>query len=95
MGGVVGHTIYYRTDVERWGPFVTFARDVARGIGYDFRRGNSEVALYPGSPLVEPLVIPRRGEGFAKTNMIEPHHSIYLLFLHSVAFFGSVELWED
>jgi len=91
----VGHTLYYRTDVEKWDEFKGFVERTAHGIGYGVRVLEDSVVLSPGSPLVEPLVIERRGGGFAKTNLVEPHHSIYLLILHSIAFFGSVELWED
>jgi peptide/nickel transport system ATP-binding protein len=44
---------------------------------------------------VEPLEIRKKGRGFVKTNLIEPCHSLYLLVLHSVSSFGSVEVWED
>ncbi|AHL23132.1 hypothetical protein [Thermococcus nautili] len=91
----MGHTVYYRTRVYRWEMFRRFVERVARGIGYQVKSQGDSLTLDPGHPLVEPLVIEKRGEGFAKTNLVEPHHSIYLLVLHSIAFFGSVELWED
>ena len=91
----MGHTVYYRTRVERWRMFRRFVERVARGIGYQVQTTEGSLTLNPGHPLVEPLVVEKRGEGFAKTNLVEPHHSIYLLVLHSIAFFGSVELWED
>jgi len=91
----VGHSIHYQTDVEEWGEFSKFVERVAYGIGYEIEAIGESLILDPGHPLVEPLVIEKRGRGFAKTNLIEPHHSIYLLILHSIAFFGSVELWED
>jgi hypothetical protein len=92
---MVGHTIHYRTNVERWDEFREFVGRIADGIGYESEGNGELVVLNPGHPLVEALVIEKNGRGFAKTNLIEPHHSIYLLVLHSVAFFGSVELWED
>ena len=91
----MGHSIHYQTDVEEWRGFSKFVERVAYGIGYEIEAIGESLILDPGHPLVEPLVIEKRGRGFAKTNLIEPHHSIYLLILHSIAFFGSVELWED
>ncbi|WP_456420665.1 TonB-dependent receptor [Thermococcus sp.] len=91
----MGHSIHYRTDVGEWGKFSEFLERVAYGIGYDIEINRDTLMVDPHHPLVEPLVIKKKGVGFAKTNLIEPHHSIYLLIIHSVSFFGSVELWED
>ncbi|NJE54620.1 TonB-dependent receptor [Thermococcus sp. 21S9] len=91
----MGHTVYYRTRVDKWERFRDFVERVAEGIGYHVQTTKESLTIDPGHPLVEPLVVEKSGEGFAKTNLVEPHHSIYLLVLHSVAFFGSVELWED
>ena len=91
----MGHTIYYKTDVRMWRQFGGFIERVSEGIGYTVTITETSTTLNPSHPLVEPLIIKKKGFGFVKTNLIEPHHSIYLLILHSVAFFGSVELWED
>ncbi|WP_297464338.1 TonB-dependent receptor [Thermococcus sp.] len=91
----MGHTVYYRTDVERWKEFRDFLERVCWGLGLGFRGGSETVRVTPTCSGVEPLEIARRGEGFAKTNLIEPCHSLYLLILHSVASFGSVSVWED
>ncbi|ASJ10372.1 TonB-dependent receptor [Thermococcus sp. P6] len=91
----MGHTLYYRTRIERRSGFRKFLRRVCEGIGYRFSEGSGSVIVFPECPLVEPLEIPWKGEGSVKTNLIEPCHSVYLLILHSVSFFGSVELWED
>lgn len=91
----MGHTIYYTIRVEMWEEFRTFLRRVCEGIGYSLEASGECVTIIPNCPLVEGLRIPREGEGFAKTNLVEPCHSIYLLILHSVSSFGSVEVWED
>ncbi|WP_297466324.1 TonB-dependent receptor [Thermococcus sp.] len=91
----MGHSIHYKTNIARWNDFEKLVERVAYGIGYEVEVGKNYLVLDPGHPLVEPLIIEKKGIGFAKTNLVEPHHSIYLLVLHSVAFFGSVELWED
>ncbi|WP_048149999.1 hypothetical protein [Palaeococcus ferrophilus] len=91
----MGHTLYYTTRVEKWGEFKEFLQRVCEGVGYFFEVSGECVTVTPDCPLVEPLRIPRDGEGFAKTNLVEPCHSIYLLVLHSVSSFGSVEVWED
>lgn len=91
----MGHSIHYKTNVTKWRDFSRLVERVAYGIGYEVEVGKNYLVLNSGHPLVEPLVIEKKGKGFAKTNLVEPHHSIYLLVLHSVAFFGSVELWED
>lgn len=91
----MGHTIYYKTDVRMWEQFSGFLERISNGLGYTLTVTETSATLEPDNPRVEPLIIEKKGFGFAKTNLIEPHHSIYLLVLHSVAFFGSVELWED
>lgn len=91
----MGHTIYYKTRIDSWEEFSSFMERVCYGLGYLLDVEKNEVVIYPPCPLVEPLRIERRGEGFVKTNLVEPCHSLYLLILHSVAFFGSIELWED
>ncbi|WP_297495236.1 TonB-dependent receptor [Thermococcus sp.] len=91
----MGHSIHYKTNIVRWSGFRELVKRVAYSIGYEVEVEKNYLVLNPGHPLVEPLIIEKKGMGFAKTNLIEPHHSIYLLVLHSVAFFGSVELWED
>lgn len=91
----MGHTIYYKISIDRWGKFRAFIGRVCSGLGYDLRESEGAVIIHPGCPMVEPLIIKREGGGFVKTNLIEPCHSIYLLILHSVSSFGSVEIWED
>ncbi|ASJ08417.1 TonB-dependent receptor [Thermococcus siculi] len=91
----MGHTVYYRIKVERWGDFRDFLKRICEGLGYTFIDGNDSVLVIPDCSLVEPLEIKKDGEGFSKTNFIEPCHSIYLLILHSVSSFGSVSVWED
>ncbi len=91
----MGHTLYYRTHIERWREFSTFLERVCAGLGYPVDIKEEKVVIYSPCPLVEPLRIGRNEERFVKTNLIEPCHSVYLLILHSVAFFGSVEIWED
>ncbi|WP_237702102.1 TonB-dependent receptor [Thermococcus sp. AM4] len=70
-------------------------RRICWGLGYELVSLGEAVRVLPSCPLVEPLFIPRRGEGFTKTNLVEPCHSIYLLILHSASSFGSVSVWED
>jgi len=91
----VGHSIHYLLHVVEWESFRDFIQGVANGIGYRVDISGESLILYPDHQLVEPLIIPKIGSYSVKTNLIEPHHSIYLLILHSVAFFGSVSLWED
>ncbi|NJF25544.1 TonB-dependent receptor [Thermococcus sp. Bubb.Bath] len=91
----MGHTVYYKTSIGRWEAFGAFLRRVCTGLGYGFEASGDSIVITPDCRLVEPLWIEKRGEGFVKTNRIEPCHSIYLLILHSVSAFGSVELWED
>lgn len=91
----MGHTLYYTTRVERWEEFRVFLRRVCTGLSYYLKEGDECVTVIPECPLVEPLRIWRKGEGFVKTNLVEPCHSVYLLILHSVSSFGSVEVSED
>ncbi|AEH24753.1 hypothetical protein [Pyrococcus yayanosii] len=91
----MGHTLYYKTRIERWGELRAFLRRICRGLGYEVKEEDSTLTILPECPRVEPLSIPRRGFGFAKTNLVEPYHSLYLLILHSLCSFGSVEVWED
>jgi len=91
----LGHTIYYTTSIKRWDEFVAFIKRICRGLGWDLEAGEESIAVFPPCIPVEPLVVKRRGEGFAKTNLSEPCHSIYLLILHSVSSFGAVSIWED
>ncbi|WP_099209653.1 TonB-dependent receptor [Thermococcus henrietii] len=91
----MGHTLYYTTVVRKWKAFVSLMERVSTGLGYGIEVFDNALVLNPGHPMVEPLRIEKEGQGFAKTNLIEPHHSIYILILHSVSAFGSVELWED
>ncbi|ACS33266.1 Putative TonB-dependent receptor [Thermococcus gammatolerans EJ3] len=91
----MGHTIYYKTSIHRWEEFLSFIGRVCQGLGYEVAPVGESVSVFPTCSLVEPLLIPRSGEGFVKTNLIEPCHSIYLLILHSVSSFGSVSVWED
>ncbi len=91
----MGHTIYYKTRVEMWDEFSGFMERVCYGLGYSIERLENALAVVPDCPSVEPLIIERDGEGFVKTNLVEPCHSVYLLMLHSVASFGSVSVSED
>jgi hypothetical protein len=94
-GDTLGHTIYYKTSIEQWEAFEGFIERICSGLQYDLETLGDHITIFPNCRLVEPLTIPKEGEGFAKTNLVEPCHSIYLLLLHSVSAFGSVELWED
>jgi hypothetical protein len=91
----LGHTVYYMADIQRWEEFKAFLEKVCSGLGLGFSDNEDSVLIEPECPLVEPLELTRRGEGFVKTNLVEPCHSIYLLILHSVSSFGSVSIWED
>jgi len=91
----LGHTVYYITKIERWGDFVSFIKRVCLGLGWKMKEGAGSITIFPPCDLVEPLVVRKNGEGFAKTNLLEPCHSVYLLILHSTASFGSVSVWED
>ncbi|NJE45873.1 TonB-dependent receptor [Thermococcus sp. GR7] len=91
----MGHTVYYRTRIERWDDFKRFIEGICDGLGYEFVEMGESVLVVSGCLHVEPLQIKREGFGFAKTNLVEPCHSIYLLILHSLSSFGSVEVWED
>jgi len=91
----LGHTVYYSIRIKEWDGFKSFIERICHGIGYDFVDNGDSILLIPECRNVEPLEIRIEGEGFVKTNLIEPCHSIYLLILHSVSSFGSVELWED
>ncbi|ASA76781.1 TonB-dependent receptor [Thermococcus sp. 5-4] len=91
----MGHTVYYRTRIDRWKEFRGFLGKVCEGLGFGFLEDGDAVIIFPECHGVEPLEIKKMGKGFVKTNLVEPCHSIYLLVLHSVSSFGSVELWED
>ncbi|NJE62036.1 TonB-dependent receptor [Thermococcus sp. 21S7] len=91
----MGHTIYYRISIDGWEEFRDFLEKVCEGLGFRVVGGEDSVIILPECRGVEPLEIKKNGEGFVKTNLVEPCHSIYLLLLHSVSSFGSVELWED
>ena len=91
----MGHTIYYKTGIDRWEEFKEFLERVCRGLGCGVETQGNAVLIFPNCESVEPLRMERKGEGFAKTNLIEPCHSIYLLVLHSISSFGSVSVWED
>jgi hypothetical protein len=91
----LGHTVYYKTSIEQWEAFREFIERICTGLKYNFRASETKIVITPHCRSVEPLVIEKKGEGFAKTYRIEPYHSIYLLILHSVCSFGSIEIWED
>lgn len=91
----MGHTIYYNTSIQKWWGFKKFMRRVCSGIGYQLKEEKGTLIIFPQKRGVEPLRIKKEGDGFAKTNLIEPEHSIYLLILHSASSFGSVSVWED
>ncbi len=91
----MGHTLYYKYACERWGELKRFLQEISRGIGLDISEGDELVVIHSPYPTVEPLLIRKSGEEFVKTNKIEPYHSIYKLIIYSLAFFGSLEVWED
>ena len=91
----MGHTVYYRTEVVEWEGFVKFMEGVCDGLGLETLVEKESITILPGCDGVEPLTIPKRGEGFVKTNLVEPCHSIYMLILRSISSFGSVFIWED
>ncbi|NJE00510.1 TonB-dependent receptor [Thermococcus sp. JdF3] len=91
----MGHTVYYRIEVSDWEGFREFIAGICGGLGLELILGDESILIIPGCRGVEPLEIRKKGRGFVKTNLIEPCHSLYLLVLHSVSSFGSVELWED
>ncbi|ASJ11634.1 hypothetical protein [Thermococcus thioreducens] len=91
----MGHTVYYVTRIDRWREFRDFLEKVCGGLGFRLVEGEDTVMIFPECRGVEPLEMKKNGKGFVKTNLVEPCHSIYLLVLHSVSSFGSVELWED
>jgi len=91
----LGHTIYYITEIDEWGKFLKFMKDVCNGLGLEAVAEKERLTILPGCMGVEPLKIPRKGYGFAKTNKVEPCHSVYRLVLYSLASFGSVSVWED
>lgn len=91
----MGHAVYYLTRIDRWKEFRVFLKKVCEGLGFSFLESEDAVIIFPECHGVEPMEIKKRGKGFVKTNLVEPCHSIYLLMLHSVSSFGSVELWED
>ena len=95
MGDSLGHTIYYLMDVEEWEDFKVLIERVCFGLGWEFEGKSDKITVFPACPSVEPLTLKRRGSGFAKTSLIEPCHSIYLLILYSASAFGSVSVWED
>ncbi|WP_461864200.1 TonB-dependent receptor [Thermococcus sp.] len=91
----MGYSIYYHTKVERWDDFRRFIETVCNGIGLDLSFVGDSILISPECRFVESLMIHRSGEGSVKTNRVEPYHSLYLLVLHSISSFGSVEVWED
>ncbi|NJE03782.1 TonB-dependent receptor [Thermococcus sp. MV11] len=91
----MGHTIYYRVEILDWEGFRKFIARTCEGLGFRIIMENESVLILPECSGTEPLEIMRNGEGFVKTNLVEPCHSIFLLILHSVSSFGSVEMWED
>ncbi|WP_297498999.1 TonB-dependent receptor [Thermococcus sp.] len=91
----MGHTIYYMMEVEEWEGFRMLVERACLALGWDFKRNADEMTIFPVCPSVEPLTIKKRGSGFAKTNLTEPCHSLYLLILYSASSFGSVSVWED
>ncbi len=94
-GEILGHTIYYKVSIVRWEEFTTFLNRVVAGIGYSIMERKDTITIDPGCASIERLTIPRKGEGFVKTNLREPFHSIYLLILYSASSFGFVLVWED
>ncbi len=91
----MGHTIYYKTSISRWEEFTELMERVAHALGYSTIRGSFFIEIHPHREGVESLRIEKEGEGFVKTNRIEPEHSIYLLILYSISSFGVVSLSED
>ncbi len=91
----MGHTIYYEISVHRWRDFKRFMKRVCEGLGYGIVDRGNLIEVHPPCPFVEVLILPRRGWGFVKTNLVEPCHSVYLLMLYSASSFGEVEVWED
>ncbi len=91
----MGHTIYYHTSIKKWGEFSRFVEKICDGIGWNVKITEERAIIEPPCELIEKLVIDREGNGFVKTNLVEPCHSIYLLLLHAAASFGSVSVWED
>jgi hypothetical protein len=91
----LGYTVYYQLEIEEWKAFANFVRRVISGIGWDFQEDCKGIVVLPPCEGVEPLILRRNYRGFAKTNMREPCHSIYLLILYSASSFGSVSVLED
>ena len=91
----MGYTIYYRTSIKKWREFSRFIKRICAGIGWDVRIAEERAVIEPPCDFTEKMVIEKEGEGFVKTNLVEPCHSICLLLLHAAASFGSVSVWED
>ena len=91
----MGHTVYYRTEIAEWNTFIEFMKEVCDGLGLETLVEGDSFTVFPDCLGVEPLEIPKKGEGFAKTNRVEPCHSLYRLILYSLSSFGSVSVWED
>lgn len=91
----MGHTIYYKIAIHKWKEFREFIERVCRGLDCPVEISEELIVINSQCPLVEPLMIRKNCEGFAKTNLIEPSHSLYLLILYSASSFGSVLVWED
>ncbi|WP_457741962.1 TonB-dependent receptor [Thermococcus sp.] len=91
----MGYTIYYKVYVRRWREFIVLIRRACSGLGLRISVRNGEVMIIPNCGKVEPLRIPKKGEGFVKTNLVEPYHSVYTLILYSISSFGDVSVWED
>ncbi|AFN04295.1 hypothetical protein PFDSM3638_07610 [Pyrococcus furiosus DSM 3638] len=92
----MGYTIYYKTNVDKWEGAIAFLSRVCKGLRWNFKiRARGDVIIIPDFKKVEILVIPKKGSGFVKTYGIEPYTTLYLLILHSLNAFGSVEIIED
>ncbi len=91
----MGHTVHYTADIERWDEFVRFIKRICLGLGWGVDDEEENITVFPPCYSVEPLAIRKKGRGFAKTNLVEPCHSVYLLILYSASSFGSVSVWED
>jgi len=91
----LGHTIYYRVNLRKWKEFVAFIKRACSGLELETVTEGNVILIFPNCRGVEPLRIPKVGEGFVKTNLVEPCHSIYTLVLYSISSFGGVSVWED
>ncbi|MCD6373074.1 MAG: TonB-dependent receptor [Thermococcus sp.] len=91
----MGHTLYYKYACGRWEDLKKFLREISEGLSLEVSEEEELVIINSPHPGVEALIIRKSGEEFVKTNKIEPYHSLYRLIIHSLAFFGSLEVWED